>query len=190
MVVLLYGFVNGIFDKNSWLVMQFTEKHYEILKDIVYEECGIDLHEGKLELLKARVAKRMRLLKLNTVSEYVKLVKKDEDEFINFIDAVTTNHTFFFRENHHCEFLLNAIDNSNYLKIWSAASSSGEEPYSIAIQLLDKRYRFEIFASDISNTMLRLARRGIYLKDKAKLIPLFISATVKAPHFRWYDYYF
>lgn len=151
--------------------MQFTEKHYEILKDIVYEECGIDLHEGKLELLKARVAKRMRLLKLNTVSEYVKLVKKDEDEFINFIDAVTTNHTFFFRENHHCEFLLNAIDNSNYLKIWSAASSSGEEPYSIAIQLLDKRYRFEIFASDISNTMLRLARRGIYLKDKAKLIP-------------------
>ena len=153
-------------------IIDRTDRIYRVLKDIVYEESGINLHEGKLELLKARLAKRMRVIKVESISKYVELIRKDANEFVNFIDAVSTNHTFFFRENHHCEFILRNIDNPGYLKIWSAASSSGEEAYSIAVQLLDKGYRFSILASDISNTMLTLARRGIYHKDKVRSVPL------------------
>jgi len=152
--------------------VQLTQREFKILSDIVYKECGINLHDGKQELLTARLAKRLRIVQLKSVRQYLDLIKNDQNEFVNFIDAVSTNHTFFFRENHHCEFLLENEDNSKYLKIWSAACSSGEEPYSVAIQLLDGGYRFDILASDISNTMLSLAKRGIYHKDKVRLVPL------------------
>ena len=152
--------------------MESSDRNYTILRDIVYKESGINLHEGKLGLLKARLAKRMRIVRAPSVSKYIELIKKDTNEFFNFIDAVSTNHTFFLRENHHCEFILKNTDNSGYLKIWSAASSSGEEPYSIAIQLFDQGYKFSIFASDISNTMLALAERGVYHKDKLRSVPL------------------
>lgn len=151
--------------------MELTEIQYRTLRDIVHEECGINLHEGKHELLRARLAKRMRTVKMGEVSEYLKLIERDQNEFINFIDAISTNHTYFFRENHHCEFVVKNTDKSEYLKIWSAACSSGEEPYSIAIQLLEGSYRFDIVASDISNTMLDMAERGIYHKDKVGLVP-------------------
>ena len=150
--------------------MQLTQREFRTLSDVVYNECGINLHDGKQELLSARLAKRLRISKIKKVSQYLDLIKRDQNEFVSFIDAVSTNHTFFFRENHHCEFLLKNEDNSNYLKIWSAACSSGEEPYSVAIQLLDNGYRFDILASDISNTMLSLAKRGIYHKDKVRLV--------------------
>lgn len=151
--------------------MGLSDSQYKVLSDIVYSECGINLHEGKLELLKARVAKRLRITKINSLEEYINLIKQDTTEFINFIDAVSTNHTFFFRENHHCEFLLKNIDNSRHLKIWSAASSSGEEPYSIAIQLLEKGAKFEMFASDISNSMIKAAKTALYYKEKLRLVP-------------------
>ncbi|MDY6949950.1 MAG: protein-glutamate O-methyltransferase CheR [Thermodesulfobacteriota bacterium] len=151
--------------------VELTEVQYRTLRDIVHEECGINLHEGKHELLKARLAKRMRSVRIGEVSEYLKLIEADKREFVNFIDAVSTNHTYFFRENHHCEFLTKTTDNSEYLKLWSAACSSGEEPYSIAIQLLEGSYRFDILASDISNTMLDVARRGVYHKEKVRLVP-------------------
>ena len=156
----------------SIIIMVSTDNSYKILRDLVYQESGINLHEGKLELLRARLAKRMRITKIKSVKNYIELVKNDEQEFTSFIDAVSTNHTFFFRENHHCEFIINTFDNSRFLKLWSAASSSGEEPYSVAVQLLERGLRFEIFASDISHTMLDMAKRGIYHKDKLRLMPL------------------
>lgn len=146
--------------------MEMTQREFKTFRDIVYKKCGINLHDGKQALLTARLAKRMRVVQIKAVSSYLELIRRDNNEFVNFIDSVSTNHTFFFRENHHCEFLLKNVDNSKYLKIWSAACSSGEEPYSVAIQLLDGGYRFDILASDISNTMLSLAKRGVYKKDK------------------------
>ncbi|MDY6986461.1 MAG: protein-glutamate O-methyltransferase CheR [Thermodesulfobacteriota bacterium] len=151
--------------------MELTEIEYRRLRETVYEECGINLHEGKHELLKARLAKRMRIVKIGKVREYLRLIERDEKEFVNFIDAVSTNHTYFFRENHHCEFIVKNTGKSEYVKIWSAACSSGEEPYSIAIQLLEGGYRFDVVASDISNTMLDIARKGIYHKDKVRFVP-------------------
>jgi len=163
--------VRNVWWRSHQITVELTEMQHRTLRDIVYEECGINLHEGKHELLKARLAKRMRIVKTREVSEYLKVIEADPKEFVNFIDAVSTNHTYFFRENHHCEFVVKNTDKSEYLKIWSSACSSGEEPYSIAIQLLEGGYRFDIVASDISNTMLDVARRGIYHKDKVRFVP-------------------
>jgi len=151
--------------------MESVETQYRRLKDIVYRECGINLHEGKDELLKTRLAKRLRIKKINSVDVYVRLIEKDKNELSSFIDVITTNHTYLFRENRHCEFVKQALNISKHLKIWSAASSSGEEPYSIAVQMIEREYKFEMFASDISSEMLNLAQRGVYSMDKAKQVP-------------------
>jgi chemotaxis protein methyltransferase CheR len=169
--------------------VQLTQREFKAFRDIVYKGCGIHLHEGKRELLTARLSKRLRVVQLKRASQYLDLIKKDQNEFVNFIDAISTNHTFFFRENHHFEFLLKNVDNANCLKIWSAACSSGEEPYSMAIQLLDRRYRFDVVASDISNKMIFLAKRGIYHKDKVRLVPLnMLRKYFQKGHGQWDGY--
>lgn len=148
-----------------------TEKQFKNLARIVHEVSGINLNDSKKNLLKARIAKRLRATKLTTITDYIARIETDRDEFNQFIDGITTNHTYFFRENKHCEFILNTLDRSQRLKIWSAASSSGEEAYTIAIQLMENRFQFEIFASDISDTMLETASRGVYPLDRVRAVP-------------------
>ncbi|MCK5541195.1 MAG: protein-glutamate O-methyltransferase CheR [Desulfobacterales bacterium] len=145
---------------------------YKKLSALVYKETGIVLNEKKFELLTARLAKRMRVTKISSVPDYLSFMNTDENEFINFIDAITTNHTFFFRENSHCEYIVKTLDKSKPLKIWSAASSSGEEAYSIAVQLAENSFQFDIFASDLSNTMLKAGQRAIYPNDRVRSVPL------------------
>ena len=148
-----------------------TDKQFRDLSDIVYKVSGINLNDNKVNLLKARIAKRLRSTKITSVSEYIRLIERDSGEFKRFIDGITTNHTYFFRENKHCEYIINAMSRSHLLKIWSAASSSGEEAYSIAVQLLEHGFNFRIFASDISDTMIETARRGVYPMDRARVVP-------------------
>ncbi len=143
--------------------MNITAKQFKNFSDLVYNECGINLHDGKEQLLKARLAKRLRSTGINSVDEYIKLLGNDNQELIDFIDAISTNHTFFFRESHHFECLENS-----HLKIWCAACSSGEEPYSIAIYCLEKGFRPTILATDISTNVLRLGERGVYPVERAK----------------------
>jgi len=166
-----------------------TTTQFRELSRLVYQVSGICLPESKLGLLKARIAKRLRVLHMDTANEYISLIRRDTHEFKNFIDAMTTNHTFFFRENGHCEFILNHIENSRHLDIWSAACSSGEEPYSIAVQLLDKSYKFQIYASDISDSVLRIARSGIYPKDRAlRVPPRILRKYFQQGHNKWKDH--
>lgn len=150
---------------------KLSKEQHQKLSRIVYKESGIVLNEKKYTLLVARLAKRMRITKISSVSDYISLMSNDKDEFNEFIDATTTNHTFFFRENKHCEYLINKLDRAKPLKIWSAASSSGEEPFSLAVQLLANSFSFDIFASDISNSMLEMCKRAIYSKDRVKNVP-------------------
>ncbi|MCK5348896.1 MAG: chemotaxis protein CheR, partial [Desulfobacula sp.] len=99
---------------------QVSPAQYKKLSALVYKESGIVLNEKKYELLTARLAKRMRVTRFSSVSEYLSFMNTDEGEFINFIDAITTNHTFFFRENSHSEFIIKTLDKSKPLRIWSA----------------------------------------------------------------------
>jgi chemotaxis protein methyltransferase CheR len=156
---------------------QVSPEQYKKLSTLVYKESGIVLNEKKFELLTARLAKRMRLTKIATVTEYLKHMHNDKNEFVDFIDAITTNHTFFFRENSHCEFIVKNLDKSKPLKIWSAASSSGEEAYSIAVQLTANSFKFDIFASDLSKTMLQAGQRAIYPMERVRSVPLPLLRT-------------
>lgn len=148
-----------------------TSSQLTALSRLIYRETGIVIGEKKLALLRARLAKRMRLTRKQTVSDYIKLLQQDQIEFLHFLDAITTNHTYFFRENSHTEYLITQLEPSVPVKIWCAACSSGEEPYSIAAQMLDAGFRFSIFASDISETMLAAARTGIFPKERLKQFP-------------------
>lgn len=150
---------------------KLSPAQHEKLSRIVYNESGIVLNDKKYNLLVARLAKRMRMTKTASVSDYIRLISTSPEEFSKFIDATTTNHTYFFRENKHCEYMVNTLDRTKPLKIWSAASSSGEEAYSIAIQLLANAFTFSIFASDVSDSMLALGERAVYPIERLRDVP-------------------
>jgi len=168
---------------------ELSPAQHKKLSRIVYKESGVVLNEKKYSLLVARLAKRMRMTKISSVSDYISLISSNPDEFTEFIDATTTNHTFFFRENKHCEYIINTLDKKTPLKIWSAASSSGEEAFSIAVQLLANSFSFSIFASDVSDSMLNLGRRAVYPKDRVRNVPLSIlRAYFQKGKDRWKDH--
>lgn len=165
-----------------------TDKDFQKIGDLVYKHCGINLHMGKKELVRARLAKRLRLGNFRTYSDYMKHVLADKSgkQFSILIDTLSTNLTSFFREGQHFEFLQNNFlpalldrkerDRNFKIRAWSAGCSSGEEPYSIAITLLEaaqeqSRWNVKVLATDISTTMLQTAKAGIYSKERVKPVP-------------------
>ncbi len=133
--------------------------------DLVYREAGINLTEEKRELLNARIAKRLRKHEVGP-DIYYGMIQNDPEELKRFLDAVSTNHTFFFRESKSFTYL-----DKSRSEIWCAASSSGEEPYSLAIYCLDKGFRPFITATDISITCLEKGIQGIYPFQSVANIP-------------------
>ncbi len=141
-----------------------------------YRLAGIELPESKREMVAARLWKRTRALGYPSVEAYFAAVQRDAGGELecDFLDAITTNHTSFFREPAHFEFLRERIlpdlqRRSDYT-IWSAACSSGEEPYSIAVTLLEESggsaVRGQVLATDLSTRVLEMARQGIYPEDR------------------------
>jgi len=154
--------------------MRDTE--FEFIRSVVYERSRISLSRDKRELVSARLGKRLRATNLPSLGEYCALLRSPgaEEELGNLIDAISTNHTFFFREGAHFDFLRDkaapeltaraAAEGWKRFNVWSAACSSGEEPYSIAITLascLGPR-PWHIQATDISRRILAKAAAGIY----------------------------
>lgn len=146
--------------------MNLTAAQFRKFSDLVHRQSGIHLSEGKQNLLQARLSKRLRVLGLTSVNEYFRRLEEDDREMVAFLDAVSTNHTFFFRENHSFQCL-----REHHLSIWCAASSSGEEPYSVAIYCLEKGFQPTILATDISTRMLAAGEKGVYESAKGKEIP-------------------
>jgi len=152
-----------------------SRKQFSDLKQMVYTISGINLHEGKLELLKSKIAKRMRVTR-KSFNEYLTYLNNNEHEVIEFIDTVTTNHSFFFRENKSIAHIVNQLgalpdSSKRKIRIWCAACSTGDEPYTIGIQLAAHGLPFSILATDISHSVLATATRGIYRNDKLKNVP-------------------
>lgn len=150
---------------------------YEFIRKTVYENSRINLGAQKKALVAARVTKRLRALKLPDFDIYCQYLRtsKGKQELQFLIEAISTNHTHFFRETRHFDFLRDVIvpqwrvEGRNSLRIWSAAGSSGEEPYTIAIVLaeaLGLQVDWRILATDISMRMLDLARGAIYGADR------------------------
>lgn len=160
--------------------MQAAEYHF--IRDLVYQHSRINLGSDKRELVSARLAKRLRAIRLPGVREYCDLLRSanGQDELGHLIDAISTNHTYFFREEDHftalSSLILPELENRRaregwpQLRVWSAACSSGEEPYSIAI-LLEEHFRqrpawpWQIEATDISRRILKRAEQAVYAED-------------------------
>lgn len=176
-----------------------SEKDFYKISKLVYEHCGINLHDGKKELVRARLAKRLRLGKFKTFSEYLKHVLEDKTgtEFSTLIDSLSTNLTSFFRETQHFEFLQSQFlpvlleqkrEKQNFkIRAWSAGCSSGEEPYSIAIVLLDAiqgrgRWDIKVLATDISTSILKIAKIGTYGFERIKPVPSLQKQKYLVPH--------
>jgi len=158
------------------------------LSSYVRRTCGINLHEGKKTLLKARRGKILLQRDIPSFKEYYNLVINDKSgyELLTLLNAISTNLTSFFREPDHFDFLkrkiLSEIAKNNGsapyypLRIWSAGCSSGEEPYSLAITVHETLYpghwvKVRILATDLSTRVLEMARTGIYETEKIKNIP-------------------
>ena len=154
-------------------VTQISKEEFELFKKYIYDNTGIRLADHKATLLKTRLNKRLRELNLNSFKEYYEYLGNNQQEYTKFVNAISTNVTSFFREARQWEFLSKEIENikaraiGKKLRIWSAACSTGEEPYTIAMFLKKEieefnNYDIKILASDISHDALTKAKRGIY----------------------------
>lgn len=175
--------------KNPAASFELTERDYINFRNFIYEKSGINLHNGKRELLKARLAKYLRHSDFRSFEDYYRfLVKHDEggEECIHLLDSISTNLTYFFREPAHYDFLIETAlpelaplfksRRQKRIDLWSAGCSSGEEPYSLGITLLEHFGRegecgLRILATDISTKMLKKASEGIYPAEKLEKIP-------------------
>ncbi len=159
-----------------------TEKQYQRIQEWLYQVSGIDLKVGKENLVKNRLAKRVRALGLAGFDAYIRYVEQDysRSELLILIDSMTTNKTSFFREMAHFDYIVKHLIPSwsqrEDVRIWSAGCSSGEEPYSLSMLLFDKYIKastVRILATDISDTILERARGGIYHADHVADVPAY-----------------
>ncbi|MGL4943470.1 MAG: CheR family methyltransferase [Thermoguttaceae bacterium] len=161
-------------------MMQITDREFNAIRDLVYQRFGITLADGKKMLVVGRLQKILRERSHNTFQEYYDTLVADKTERLlnELANQITTNHTFFFREGEHFEFFRKEIlpwmtsehqkQNNNDLRIWCAAASSGEEPYTIVISMMEhfgasySQWNAGLLATDISEKALLAAKAGIY----------------------------
>ena len=161
--------------------LQIADDDYEYICEIVYAESRIHLGPDKKALVTSRLGKRLRHLKLADYGEYCELLRSPagNEELRFLIDRISTNHTHFFRETKHFDFIKSVIipewnkasRRTEPFRIWSAACSTGEEPYTLAIHLAENfapadSHRWSIEASDISTRVLDIAKQAVYESDR------------------------
>ena len=170
-----------------------SDTEFRKFSDLIYANIGISMKMEKKELLNARLGKRLRICHINSFKEYYQFITHPEQEkldFVNFLDSVSTNFTSFIREISHFNYLQASVlaellrlngASGRELSFWSSASSSGEEPYALAMVLndfkaLNPKFRYKIIATDISTKVLALAQRGVYaVEQTAKTPPEFLQ---------------
>jgi chemotaxis protein methyltransferase CheR len=156
-------------------------KLFEEFRSLIYQEAGITLRPGKESLVSSRIGKRMRALGLVSQRDYLEHVRNDASggELVHLIDAISTNVTSFYREADHFKLLSELLERwgaqgQRRFRIWCAAASSGEEPYTIAItaaEALGAGADVKILATDISTRVLETARQGRYPKPRVATVP-------------------
>ncbi len=165
----------------------FDQEDFEELRRLTREKAGITIAAHKQDMVYARLARRLRELKLNSFREYRALITRPEgaEELVHFVNALTTNLTRFFREAHHFEHLAEealpeitrtADKRGRRLRLWSAGCSSGEEPYSLSMVLHTefadlKRWDTRILATDIDSQMVATGKAGTYSRVELSRIP-------------------
>ena len=169
------------------MALELSDSEFKRISTLVYAKSGINLHQGKKELVKARLGKRLRATGCPSFEAYFDLLRDEQGglELVRMLDALTTNKTSFFREKNHFDFLEQVVfpailkRNRNKVKIrcWSAGCSSGEEPYSLAISISEffrsvPELDAKILATDLSTVILAKAAKGVYAEAKVEGIPV------------------
>lgn len=158
----------------------FTEKDFEAIRSFIYAQAGISLNPAKKEMVYGRLVRRIRDLKMNDFATYIQFIQSaaGHSELESFINALTTNLTFFFREEHHFPILADHARSkavgSGEFSVWCSAASTGEEAYSIAMTLLEAGLpvaKVSILATDLDTQVLKTAATGIYTADKVAKVP-------------------
>jgi len=153
-----------------------------VFQEILYAQSGIVLKDSKRSLVESRVAQRLRALNMHSYSQYLDYLQSGTpgDELVHLIDVISTNVTKFFREPDHFEILDESVerwvaDGRKQLRFWSAACSTGEEPYTMAMTLQPHQQRHDldlkILATDISTRVLAHAQTGHYAADRVASVP-------------------
>ena len=153
----------------------WTDADFSRVQKLIYQRAGINLHDGKHAMVYSRLSRRLRETGYTSFHEYLGwLEKQDGPEWQEFINALTTNLTAFFREQHHFDILaahLRAKPSGTPWRVWCNAASTGEEPYSIvmtALEALGANAPFKLVASDIDSRVLATAAQGMYRLDNVK----------------------
>lgn len=165
------------------LSTDLSPAQFHKIRQMLYDLCGINLGDGREELVKSRLTKRLRALNLNDFDRYLEYIEKDSSgrELTTMVDSLTTNKTSFFREAQHFEYLRQQIlpkrrGAGKRIRLWSAGCSSGEEPFSLAILLREAiadtaGWDIRILATDISDRVLAKAREAAYDEDALQDVP-------------------
>ncbi len=161
----------------------YTRADFEVLRNISNQHTGILVPDDKFDMFYGRLSKRVRALGLNNFHEYCQYLQdRPDEEFTTFINAITTNLTSFFREGHHFDLLAKEVlpelldknASRRRLRIWSAGCSTGEEPYSLAMTVLEnvpEHWDVKILATDLDTNVLNTAASGIYTQEGVNGIP-------------------
>lgn len=157
--------------------LALSDSQFRRICQLIYQRAGIVLADHKRDMVYNRLVRRLRVLGIADFGHYLSLLEADQNspEWQAFINSLTTNLTAFFREGHHFPVLAeHARRRQGEYRVWSAAASTGEEPYSIAITLADTLGlvpgRWRVFASDIDTDVLEKARNGIYRLEELKTL--------------------
>ncbi|HEY1844536.1 MAG TPA: protein-glutamate O-methyltransferase CheR [Buttiauxella sp.] len=165
------------------LMLQMTQRlplsdtHFRRICQLIYQRAGIVLADHKRDMVYNRLVRRLRTLGLDDFGRYLGMLESNANsaEWQAFVNSLTTNLTAFFREGHHFPVLADhARKHNGEYRVWSAAASTGEEPYSIAITLADvlgiTPGRWKVFASDIDTQVLEKAQSGVYRQEELKTL--------------------
>jgi chemotaxis protein methyltransferase CheR len=173
------GVVNSIRQKQETSKeFEFTPRDFERVRSLIYQRAGIALAESKQEMVYSRLARRLRATGIRSFQEYLDGLEshQDSNEWEAFTNALTTNLTSFFRESHHFPILADHVRGAKEpVTVWCAASSTGEEPYSIAMTLCEAlgtlTPQAHVIATDIDTNVLATAAAGIYPIERLDKMP-------------------
>lgn len=156
----------------------YTRADFVKIRDLIYKHAGITLADAKQQLVYSRLSRRLRELDLKTFSDYINILQPGTDEWQQFTNSLTTNLTSFFREQYHFPILAEHVQKISRrpIRLWSAASSTGEEPYSMAMTMVElfnsNAPPVQILASDLDTHVLETGATGIYSIDRIEKIPI------------------
>ncbi|MFZ3322770.1 MAG: CheR family methyltransferase [Usitatibacter sp.] len=154
----------------------FSAEHFRVISDRIYRFSGIRLPDGKREMVYARLARRLRSLGIATFDDYIRFLELEPAEWEHCTNALTTNVTSFYREEHHFNTLAEYASRNpagRPFRVWSAGCSSGEEPYTIAMCLTESlpQANFSVLASDLDTQVLAAAGEGVYPLQSVSRLP-------------------